>query len=373
MTSLERYIEYGFNCMLTQTDINNISDSINKSNTLITKAYRGINVESFNYAVGDIYTSEEAFMSFTLSDKIALDFADGIGVSVVFTINNSNGLDISNINTAEAEILISGGFTITDIDNIDGVIYVTLSPIKNNITNNFKLKEMSQMAYKQCNTEYNYKGFLIRFSEYQQEWNIEPLFITDEQLETIKNEYTLPTARTISSMKKYIRENLETLTDGINEFLAAKEVVTETPEVITTNTDTNINTELIDMYNNMSLVTLKDIADGKGLHYNKNVNKTDLIDIINNDNDNDNMETINDSVEIGTKVKITSSNPITTEKFNQSDISKFIGVICTVTHIGTHTDTHAGIESGDVIVDFIDPTDNRKISMLLNKNEYEVI
>lgn len=145
MTSLEKYIEYGFNCLLTQTDINNISDSINKSNTLITKAYRGINVESFDYNIGDIYTSEEAFMSFTLSKTIALDFADGIGISVVFTINNSNGLDISDTNPTEAEVLILGNFTITNINTIDGVIYVTLSHIKNTITNNFNFKEMLQM------------------------------------------------------------------------------------------------------------------------------------------------------------------------------------------------------------------------------------
>lgn len=218
------------------------------------------------------------------------------------------------------------------------------------------------MAYKQCNQEYNYKGFLIRFSEYQQEWNIEPLFITDEQLETIKNEYELPTARTIAGMKKYIRENLETLTGSINEFLATKEVEIETTEEVV---DTNTNTELKDMYNRMSLETLKDIADGKGLHYNnKDINKTDLINLISDDNDNDNMETINDNIKVGTKVKITASNPVA--KYNQSDILKFIGVICTVTHTKTTSNK-------DIIVDFIDPTDNKRISMLLNKNEYEVI
>lgn len=82
------------------------------------------------------------------------------------------------------------------------------------------------------------------------------------------------------------------------------------------------------------------------------------------------METItnnDNNIAIGTKVKITASNPVV--KYNQSDISKFMGVICTVTHIGVRV----GVENGDVIVDFIDPSDNKKISMLLNGNEYEVI
>lgn len=90
------------------------------------------------------------------------------------------------------------------------------------------------------------------------------------------------------------------------------------------------------------------------------------------------METTNinvpvntNSITVPTKVKIVASNPLV--KYNQNDISKFVGITCTVTHIGTHIGTNTSIGNNDVIVDFIDPTDNKKVSMLLNGNEYEVI
>ena len=122
---------------------------------------------------------------------------------------------------------------------------------------------------------------------------------------------------------------------------------------------------LLDFYARMSIATLKDIADGIRLEFKSNVEKSELVTGI--------VKTTKkfDNVKLGGKVKIIASDPHN----NQNDISKFIGTICTVadTWKDNKNQYNNKYKLGDIIVKFIDPKDGKKVLILLNKNEYEVI
>lgn len=81
---------------------------------------------------------------------------------------------------------------------------------------------------KQCVGDYRYKGFLIGFSEYCQEWFIEPFFLfsndsTDECINA-SNDFrdSLGGFKTIAQAKKYIKENEKTLKDNFVSFYSNK-------------------------------------------------------------------------------------------------------------------------------------------------------
>lgn len=67
---------------------------------------------------------------------------------------------------------------------------------------------------KDCVGLYKYKGFLINFSEYYQEWRLEPTFLgTDDVAIDFAIEYNndFEGFRTITEAKKYIKENEDNL------------------------------------------------------------------------------------------------------------------------------------------------------------------
>lgn len=66
------------------------------------------------------------------------------------------------------------------------------------------------MKMKDCTGLYNYKGFLINFSEYYQEWRLEPTFLgTDDVAINFSVEYNndFDGFKTLREIKKYVNEN----------------------------------------------------------------------------------------------------------------------------------------------------------------------
>ena len=77
---------------------------------------------------------------------------------------------------------------------------------------------------KECTGYYQYKGFLINFSEYMQSWSLEPNFLdlNDNNVLNFAIEYNnsySPQFKTISKAKKYIRENEKELKEEIEKLL----------------------------------------------------------------------------------------------------------------------------------------------------------
>lgn len=69
---------------------------------------------------------------------------------------------------------------------------------------------------KNCVGEYLYKGFLIRWSDYYDEWFLEPTFLGDSlNAINFSTDYANSgeSFRTIKEAKEYIRENI----DGLKE------------------------------------------------------------------------------------------------------------------------------------------------------------
>ena len=75
---------------------------------------------------------------------------------------------------------------------------------------------------KQCTGDYLYKGYLIIFSEYRQEWLLEPVFENADTREiNFANDFRDEHEghKTIAKAKKYIRDNEKELRKEIEEGL----------------------------------------------------------------------------------------------------------------------------------------------------------
>ena len=71
---------------------------------------------------------------------------------------------------------------------------------------------------------YDYKGFTIRYSEYYQFWDLEASYLHNiEQLEKVQNDYNFPTFKTITTAKKWIKENEYRVKTEINILLGLTE------------------------------------------------------------------------------------------------------------------------------------------------------
>ena len=76
---------------------------------------------------------------------------------------------------------------------------------------------------KECTGDYKYKGFLIGYSYYYQEWTIEPYFFYKEEDDVkainyaneFRNEHE--GFKTINQAKRYIKENEQRLKEEILE------------------------------------------------------------------------------------------------------------------------------------------------------------
>lgn len=77
---------------------------------------------------------------------------------------------------------------------------------------------------KECTGYYQYKGFLINFSDYMQTWSLEPnyLDLDDNDILNFVIEYNnsySPQFKTINKAKIYIRENEKELKKEIEKLL----------------------------------------------------------------------------------------------------------------------------------------------------------
>ena len=77
---------------------------------------------------------------------------------------------------------------------------------------------------KECTGYYQYKGFLINFSDYMQTWSLEPNYLNLDDNDILNfvieynNSYS-PQFKTINKAKIYIRENEKELKKEIEKLL----------------------------------------------------------------------------------------------------------------------------------------------------------
>lgn len=77
---------------------------------------------------------------------------------------------------------------------------------------------------KECTGYYQYKGFLINFSDYMQTWSLEPNYLNLDDNDILNfvieynNSYS-PRFKTINKAKIYIRENEKELKKEIEKLL----------------------------------------------------------------------------------------------------------------------------------------------------------